>query len=288
MISPGDVRHVYGADVYSTDGDKIGSAGQVYLDNDTGAPAWVAVRTGLFGKKESFVPLQDATLDGDRLEVPYAKDRVKHAPRIDQDGQLSPADEDELYRYYSPDDQRAGAATAPAAEDRHDTGDDAVTRSQQRHDTGGDDAMTRSEERLVAGTRTEQVGKARLRKYVVTEEQQVTVPVTREEVRVEEDRDTPAPAGRDSSDRSATGHEALGHEATGHDAARDSAPRDGDPEMVLWEERPVVTTERVPVEKVRLRKETVTGDETVTGEVRKERIELEEDGGRGPGRSSRG
>src|SRR4051812_8736624 len=100
MISQDAIRGLSGTDVYSNDGDKIGSAGQVYLDNDTGNPEWVSVHTGLFGTKESFVPLRDANLTSDRLEVPYGKNQVKSAPRVDQDGELSPAEEEELYDYY--------------------------------------------------------------------------------------------------------------------------------------------------------------------------------------------
>jgi stress response protein YsnF len=278
MISREDVRHVYGTDVYSSEGDKIGSAGQVYLDNDTGEPAWVAVRTGLFGKKESFVPLQDATLDDGRLAVPFSKDKVKNAPRIDQDGELSPADEDELYRYYQ---------AQPADEAARTTDGDAPDRSGDRDGNGNgdgdaadrDDAMTRSEDRLVAGTRTEPVAKARLRKYTVTEEQQVTVPVKREEVRLEHD---PAP-GAARNEGSAPNTAADDGTAPGDR----QADRDADPAMTLWAERPVVTTEAVPVEKVRLGKQTVTGEETVSGEVRKERIELDDDTRQGPSRPVR-
>jgi uncharacterized protein (TIGR02271 family) len=234
MISRDAVRDVYGTDVYGTDGDKIGSAGQVYLDNRTGDPAWVSVRTGLFGRKESFVPLADAHLSDDRLQVPFGKDKVRNAPQIDQDGELSPADEEELYRYYG----LAGDESGPA----------------------DDDAMTRSEERLVTdGTRTEPVGKARLRKHVVTEERQVTVPVTHEEVRLE--------------------HEPAG--GTGPRQATDDPADPGEEQVVtLRAQRPVVATETVPVERVRLGKQTVTDEETVTGQVRKERIELEDDTGR--------
>jgi uncharacterized protein (TIGR02271 family) len=235
MISRDAVRNVYGADVYSTDGDKIGSAGQVYLDNRTGDPAWVSVRTGLFGRRESFVPLAEAELSDDRLQVPFGKDKVKNAPQVDQDGELSPADEDELYRYY---ESTPDAAAAP---------------------TGDDDAMTRSEERLVTrGTRTEPTGRARLRKYVVTEERQVTVPVSREEVRLEQ--------------------EPVGGTGTGPQHATDDRGDRGEEQVVtLRAQRPVVTTETVPVERVRLGKHTVTDEETVTGPVRKERIELEDD-----------
>jgi uncharacterized protein (TIGR02271 family) len=124
-------------------------------------------------------------------------------------------------------------------------------------DTSGsatDDAMTRSEERLKVGKRTEETGRARLRKYVVTEDQSVNVPVTREEVRVE--REPITDANRD---------EAL----EGPDIS------EGEHEVTLREERPQVETEAVPVERVRLSKEKVTDEETVSGEVRKEQIDTE-------------
>ncbi|GAB2625456.1 photosystem reaction center subunit H [Paractinoplanes abujensis] len=270
MIDRESVRDVYGTDVYSTDGDKIGSAGQVYLDNGTGDPAWVAVRTGLFGRKESFVPVRDATLDGGRLDVPFSKDRVQHAPRLDHDRDLSPQDEDDLYRYYEagPDrdgradrDEAAGTGHSGDAQTRPEKQDDMQIRSEKQ-----DDAMIRSEERLVPHTRTEPTGRARLRKYTVTEEQQVTVPVTREEVRLEQE---PAPDTADASPRPVEHNDDRGD--------------DDGPAMTLWAERPVVTTEAVPVERVRLGKRTVTGSETVTGEVRHEQVELET----GPGDEQR-
>jgi uncharacterized protein (TIGR02271 family) len=126
------------------------------------------------------------------------------------------------------------------------------------HDTSGpntDDAMTRSEEHLVAGTQQTEVGKARLRKYVVTETQQVDVPVSHEEVRLEREPIT--------------------------DANRDAAYSGGDiteeeHEVTLRAEKPVVGTETEAVERVRLGKETVTDTETVSGEVRKEQIEFDD------------
>src|SRR4051794_29005075 len=76
--------------------DKIGRIGQVYLDNQTGEPKWVTVKTGLFGTSESFAPLDDAQVDGDDIVIGYSADQVKDAPRIEPDGALSSA-EDELY-----------------------------------------------------------------------------------------------------------------------------------------------------------------------------------------------
>ncbi|HEX8631637.1 MAG TPA: PRC and DUF2382 domain-containing protein [Catenuloplanes sp.] len=273
MIKKDDISRLMGADVYGTDGAKIGPARQVYLDDETGDPEWVCVRTGLFGTKETFIPLNTASFSGDRIEVPFEKERVKNAPRIDADGSLSPGEEDELYAYYGvepisgvADDAyengtmpRDSALDQPGTTMTEGTATDGDVRDRDAvgHDTSGpttDNAMTRSEERLVTGTRQEQVGKVRLRKYVVTEEQQVTVPVSREEVRLER-----VPITDDNVDRAMDGP-ALSEE---------------EHEVVLHAERPVVATEAVPVERVRLGKETVTEQETVTGEVRKEAIEFD-------------
>jgi uncharacterized protein (TIGR02271 family) len=125
------------------------------------------------------------------------------------------------------------------------------------HDTSGpttDDAMTRSEERLSVGTRSEEVGRARLRKYVVSENVTETVPVSREEVRIEREPITDANIGN---------------------AMDGPAISEEEHEVVLHAERPVVAKEAVPVERVRLDKTTVTEQETVTDSVRKEQIEME-------------
>src|SRR5688500_1103405 len=98
MIGTDTISRVIGQDVYDQSGDKIGSAAEVYLDDETGQPEWVTVRTGLFGTKESFVPIRDADVTDDGLRVPVSKDRVKDAPKIDAEGHLSPEEEQELYR----------------------------------------------------------------------------------------------------------------------------------------------------------------------------------------------
>jgi uncharacterized protein (TIGR02271 family) len=256
VIDQREISRIMGADVYGADGDKIGSAGQVYLDNQTGQPEWVAVRTGLFGTKESFVPLIEASFSGDKITVPFDKETVKGAPQVDADGDLSPAEEHELYFYYGRGSGDDGtAATGFAGEyiaDRDVAGDTTGT------DVSGpttDDAMTRSEERLNVDTRNEEAGRARLRKYVVTEQQQVTVPVSREEVRLEREPIT------DANVDQATDGPAISEE---------------EHEVTLRAERPVVETETVPVERVRLGKETVTEEQSVGGEVRKEQIELDD------------
>jgi len=244
MITQNDVNRIFGADVYAVDGEKIGSAGQVYLDEQSGDPEWVLVRTGLFGMSESFVPLRNASLAGDRLEVSFGKAQVKDAPRIDADGALSPAEEDQLYTYYG----------LSVADGQRDTSVDGGYRT--AGDRSTDDAMTRSEEHLVAGTRSVETGKARLRKYVVTEQQQVTIPVSREEVRLEREPITDA------------------NRAAAYDGPDIT---ENEYEVTLHTERPVVDVETVAVEKVRLGKTTVREQETVSGEVRKEQIEFDDE-----------
>jgi uncharacterized protein (TIGR02271 family) len=276
MISENDIQQVHGADIYSADGEKIGRAGQVYLDDETGRPEWVTVHTGLFGTNESFIPLTEAQLGDDRVTVPFTKDQVKDAPNIDpEDGHISQDEERGLYDHYGmsyserrsdsglPDSGVGNAAVGDAGVgdrsfDDTRVGDSGVGEAGAvGRDTSGpatDDAMTRSEERLNVGTQSQETGRARLRKYVTTEQQTVNVPVTREEVRIERE---PITEGN------------VGDAMSGPDISEEEH------EVTLHEERPVVEKEAVPVERVRLSKEQVTDQESVTDEVRKEQIETD-------------
>lgn len=90
-----------GLDVYDVDGEKIGGVDEVYLDDRTGRPEWVTVKTGLLGIREHFVPLAGAEREGRMLHVPYTKDLVRDAPRPDDaDEHLDAAQESALYTYY--------------------------------------------------------------------------------------------------------------------------------------------------------------------------------------------
>ena len=174
-----------GAPVRGSDGEKLGKIDAIYLDNATNAPEWAAVKTGLFGGHNTLVPLAQASWDGDTLTVPFDKQALKTAPHHDPDAEISAADEDELYRHYGLSAGRSASGVDARAGERRDlTGAAGV----QGRDTSGpttDTAMTRSEEQLRVGTQTHEAGPARLRKHVVTEHQQVTVPVSREEVTLE-------------------------------------------------------------------------------------------------------
>ena len=115
MIDQASVPSLMGSTVRDNAGEKIGKVGQVYLDDTTGQPEWVTVRTGLFGTKESFVPLAAARVEGDELVVDIAKDRVSDAPKVDEDGHLSEEQETELYQYYGVSQGPCGRQTTPTA-----------------------------------------------------------------------------------------------------------------------------------------------------------------------------
>ena len=295
-----------GQDLRDNDGGKIGSIEEIYLDTQTGEPEWALVHTGLFGTKQTFVPIRDASEADGSLQVPFEKSRVKDAPKVDPDGQLSQKEEADLYRHYGMSysesdsdsglgEQRGATTTGDRTADWDDdtgrTGDDEVgttgdTSSRGLTDTrdgrssddvrgdadtsfGGapavgddvsgpetDNAMTRSEEKLSVGTQEREAGRARLRKYVVTEQVEQTVPVRREEVRLEREpiTDANADAAMKGADLSEEEHE-----------------------VVLHQEEPVAEKRVVPKERVRLDKDVQTEERTVSEDVSREEIEVEGD-----------
>ena len=95
-----EVQTWQGQTAHGRDGEKLGTVEDIYLDDQTGEPEWVAIKTGLFGAKLSFAPLAEATRSGDGVQLPYGKDQVKDAPSVDADGQLSQDEEAALYRHY--------------------------------------------------------------------------------------------------------------------------------------------------------------------------------------------
>jgi uncharacterized protein (TIGR02271 family) len=257
------VRSWQGATLVDRDGDKVGTVESIYLDDRTGEPEWALVNTGLFGTKSSFVPLAQASGSGDQVQVPYDKQLVKDAPRIDTDQHLSEAEEQRLWTHYGLDygTGHESGTTAGYTDTADRDGDgiyDQVQDTAVGRDTSGpttDDAMTRSEEELQVGTQTRERGRARLRKYVTTETQQVTVPVQREQVRVEREPIT------DANLDAATGGPAISEE---------------EHEVTLREEEVVVGKRAVPKERVRLDTETVTDERQVAEEVRKEQIQVDD------------
>jgi uncharacterized protein (TIGR02271 family) len=238
-----------GKTMVDRDGDRIGSISDVYADDQTGQPDWALVDTGLFGGRSSFVPIGQARAAGDDVQVPYQKQQVKDAPKVEADRHLSVAEEQELWRHYGLD---YGVADESAGDDE---AADAAAREPSRQ--GTDTAMTRSEEELRVGTARRERGRVRLRKYVVTEEVTRTVPVHREEVRLEREPIT------DANVDAATGGPELS---------------EAEHEVVLHEEEPVVEKRVVPKERVRLGTDAVTDEREVAEEVRKEQIDVDDRG----------
>ncbi|PZO69044.1 MAG: photosystem reaction center protein H [Kocuria palustris] len=262
--------------VIDQDGDKVGKVGQVYLDDANGQPNWVTVNTGLFGGSETFIPLDEATQDGDDLRVPYTKAFIKDAPNLDADSHVDESQEDELYRYYGlqgggdrvrdgrdghvdgRDAAVAGAAGTANTRDRRDDLRDGDAR--HRDDVAaagaarGDDAnsVVRHEEEVNVGTERVQTGRARLRKHIVHDTKTVTVPVEREEVEIVRE---PIADGEHGGELS-----------------------DGDVEVTLSEERPVVEKDVVAKERVGLDKNVVRDQEQVQTDVAREEVEIERDG----------
>src|SRR5215217_198081 len=121
-----EVQAWVGRVMVDRDGNRLGEITDIYLDRETERPEWAVVRTGLFGLRSSFVPLAEASEVGDQIRVRHERTLVKDAPNIEADGQLSEAEEAELYRHYGLDydtvtansDQAAGQSGGPAADDQ--------------------------------------------------------------------------------------------------------------------------------------------------------------------------
>ena len=248
-----DIEQWRGAKAVDSNGDKVGTIDEVYLDRGSEAPEWVTVSTGLFGTRTSFVPISDADHGDGEVRLAYTKDQIKDAPNVDADGALSREEEQRLYEHYGRgdyDNWDGSDARSDDDTDRHTT---------TGHDTSGpttDDAMTRSEEELRVGTTERETGRARLRKYVVEEEVTKTVPVRREEVRIEREPITDANRG---------------------DAVDGPAISEEEHEVVLHAEEAVVDKQAVPKERIRLETDVTTAEETVSDTVRKERVDVDGD-----------
>ncbi|SDP94654.1 DUF2382 domain-containing protein [Lentzea jiangxiensis] len=245
MIDQTHVEALYDCDVIDNRGEKIGSVKRVWLEDGTGKPMWAEVQTGLFGMKESFVPIQQGTVTAGAITVPVSKQQVKDAPSLHtSEDQMSDEEQEALYRHYG--------LIPQAKTGEHDRLDD--RRATGRHAAGartGDEAeVTLAEEKLDVGTRRVESGRVRLVKHTVTEQRDVTVPVTHEEVRVVRE-----PARGDQG----------------------TAFADEQAEVTLHREEPVVQKRTEATERVRLEKNAVTEQKDVKGEIRKERVEVERD-----------
>lgn len=215
MIDSTSINGMFDANVFDVDGDKIGTVKQVFVDQDDQQPLFVSVATGLFGTSESFVPLRDASFDGDSLRVAYDKATVKDAPRIDADGALSDGEHDRLWDYYhgktgnEHDRTAADDAQAPGGSQVPGSDEDAVAR-REAHRNRSENDVSRS--------------RVRLRKYVITEQQTITIPVRHEEIRVERVPAADSLGAETGSERTGVSEESA-QEETGTDDRHESPGR---------------------------------------------------------------
>ena len=232
-----------GIPVLSSDGEKIGGVEEIFVDEQTGKPEWIGLGTGFFGTKRVLVPVEGADIRENAITVPYAKSQVKETPDIDAD-QIDQTTEQRLYAHYG----------LGYSEQRSDTG--LPEGSAGMPQASVDEAqVVRSEEELRVGKREVEAGRLRLHKWVETEPVEMDVELRRETVRVE----------REPIDQPVSGAE-IGEQEV---------------EIALHAEEAVVQKETVAKERISLDTEVETEHQTVTDEVRKERVEIEGDEVRG-------
>ena len=233
MVSEDQARQLLGAQIVDADGEKVGTVKDVYLNDRTGELSWVAVATGWFGRSESLLPLDRAKISHDQIRVPFDEPTIRNAPRFQSSVPLSPQEEDELYRHYGipADAVGARASTDQGAEPTNYPSGSGPGAEVPQDMSPRDEAQFRPEAQLDRRSESVSTGRTRLRKYVITEQQTVTVPVSHEVARLESE-----PIDDQDRDRASSGVELAEDEI----------------EIVLHAERPVVSTESVPVERVRL------------------------------------
>lgn len=263
-----EIRDVYallGRTAYGADGDRLGTVSGAYLDNVTGRPSWITVeRSGLLRTTRSFVPLDGVELVDDGVRVAVDGDAVKRAPDVEGDRVLSRAEEQELRAHYG---LAPTGDSAPAPDPDGEPLPQDLAPSEPSSATTPDQAeLTRSEERPRVGTRTVPASRAVLRRTRVVEDRTFSVPLGRDQVQVVyeplPDRG-PAPVSEPSPQ--------------GTPQARDGADGDDEGWVVLYEERLLIRTEWVPVERVRLGTVGVQGEEVVQVDLRRERIDVDVD-----------
>lgn len=223
------------ATVIDRDGNKIGSVGQVYLHNSTGEPSWVTVNTGLFGTNETFIPLDDAKLAGDEITVPYEKDFVKDAPNISEDGEITPEQENELYRYYGVNDPGYGTETTGNAGE--------VREDRDLNQQGLADSAAGNESAAGVGT----AGTA----------------------------GTAGVAGAAGNEREGVAEADATRGVTADQDRREAGDVNDEQKITLHEEQVNVGTEKVETGRVRLRKHVVTETKTVEVPVEREEFVVE-------------
>jgi sporulation protein YlmC with PRC-barrel domain len=171
------VRSWQGRTLVDRDGNRIGTIDAIYLDDQTGQPEWALANTGLFGTRSTLVPLVQAAQTGDEVQVPYDKQLVKDAPRIDPDQHLSEAEEQRLWRHYGLYYDTIDRDVA--------TGRDATSRGAELSEA--EHEVVLREEEPVVEKRVVPRERVRLDKDTVAGEERVAEQVRKEQIHVQDE-----------------------------------------------------------------------------------------------------
>jgi uncharacterized protein (TIGR02271 family) len=229
-----------GYEVYDRNGEKIGKVDDLFVDEND-SPEYIGVKMGFLGTGSTLIPMDLVTVDDSarRLEAATDKETAKNGPTFDDDREITPDFENEIYSYYGL--QRAETSSVEPAAYGAYTGES----------TDEDELrIQRSEEELRAGTREREAGALNVRKRVVSERQQIEVPTRREEVTVDR-----VPVEGETSEAQ-----------IGDDEVR----------VPVTEEEVVVEKRPVAKEEVRIRKDVVEDTEVVEEDVRREEVDVDD------------
>src|SRR5829696_7565091 len=239
--------------VYDQDYEKIGKVDDLFLDEND-SPEYIGVKMGFLGTRSTLIPFELARVNDERqvIEVSKDKETVKNGPTFDDDGEITPEFENEVYSYSglkrTSSTQESGAYETYYAEETTQT-----TGVADHTDLADEDEVRvqRTEEELAAGTREREAGQLKVRKRVRTDREQIEVPTRHEEVSVER-----VPVEGEASEAEI-----------------------GEDEVVVpvTEEEVVVGKRPVVKEEVRIRKDVVEDTEVVEEDVRREEIEVEDE-----------
>jgi uncharacterized protein (TIGR02271 family) len=229
-----------GYEVYDQTGEKIGKVDDLFVDENDN-PEYIGVKMGLLGTSSTLIPMDLVTVDesAGRLDVATGKETAKNGPAFDDDREITPEYENQIYSYYGL--QRSETSAEPAAYGAY------------THETTGEDELRvqRTEEELRAGTRERKAGEVGVRKTVRTDREQIEVPTRHEEVTVER-----VPVEEGTATEAEIGEDEV------------SIP--------LTEEEVVVEKRPVAKEEVRIRKDVVEDTEVVEEDVRREEVEIDD------------
>ena len=242
-----------GYTVYDQHYEKIGNVDDLFLDEND-SPEYIGVKMGFLGTRTTLIPFEMARVNDERqlIEVAAEKETVKHGPTFDDDREITPEFENEVYSYYGlqwPSTiEQSGTYGAYHAEQSTQTKGVSHPTDASHED---EVRVQRIEEELRVGTREREAGSIRVRKRVLTDRERIEVPTRHEEVTVER-----VPVEGEASEIE-----------IGEDEVRVPVIE----EEVVVEKRPVVK------EEVRIRKDVVEDTEVVEEDVRREEVEVEDD-----------